>query len=62
MKNTNKGFTLIELLIVIAIIGILASIVVITLGDQSEGATDAKNKFEASQLRTQSAIIQQQGT
>ena len=32
MKNTKKGFTLVELLIVIAIIGILASIVLVSLG------------------------------
>ncbi len=40
-----KGFTLIELLIVVSIIGILAGIVVISLGDSSE--TARKNKAKA---------------
>ena len=52
MNNNKKGFTLIELLIVIAIIGILSTVVIVNLGGQSERATDAKNKFQASQLRS----------
>ena len=47
----NKGFTLIELLIVIAIIGILASTVVIQLGGATDSAQDAKNKLQVSQVR-----------
>ena len=45
-----KGFTLIELLIVIAIIGILASAVIVSLGGLTETSKDAVNKRLASQL------------
>ena len=44
MKNTQKGFTLIELLIVIAIIGVLASIVLTSLANGRERAKIAKFK------------------
>ena len=46
----KKGFTLIELLIVIAIIGILAAIVVVTLGGETNAAADARNKANVAQL------------
>ncbi len=53
MNNINKkGFTLIELIIVIAIIGVLASVVVLSLGDQTDVAKNAVDVGEASQLRT----------
>ena len=38
IKNSRKSFTLIELLIVIAIIGILAGIVLVSLGNTREKA------------------------
>ncbi len=52
MKKYIKGFTLIELLVVIAIIGILSSVVLVSLNTARRKGQDARVATGVAQLRT----------
>ena len=54
----NKGFTLIELLVVIAIIGILSSVIVVSVNAAREKSKIASIKSTLKQLYNQAAINQ----
>ena len=53
----RQGFTLIELLVVIAIIGILSSIVLVSLSGAQNKAKDARIIADLSQVRTVATLI-----
>jgi len=50
-KTKRQSFTLIELLVVIAIIGILSTIVMISVGNARSKANDAKRKADLDTLK-----------
>jgi prepilin-type N-terminal cleavage/methylation domain-containing protein len=56
MKKYTKGFTLIELLVVIAIIGILSSVVLVSLNTAREKGKDAKIQSTAAGIRSAAEI------
>ena len=49
-KNNKKGFTLIELLVVIAIIGLLSSVVLVSMQGTRQKAKIAKAQQEVSAI------------
>ena len=55
-KIIQRGFTLIELLVVIAIIGILAGIVLASLGSARSSAGDAGVRSNIDTIRTEAEV------
>lgn len=55
MKN-RKGFTLIEMLVVVAIIGLLSSVVVVGLGGARSKARDAKRISDILQMMSAAEV------
>lgn len=50
-KRVHEGFTLIELLIVVAIIGIVASIVLVSMNGARKSARDSRRLSEMNQIK-----------
>jgi prepilin-type N-terminal cleavage/methylation domain-containing protein len=52
MKNNQKGFTLIEMLVVVAIVGLLSSVVVVGVGGARQKARDTKRVADMRSTQT----------
>lgn len=57
-KKTKKAFTLIEVLMVISIIGILSSIVLVSISGVTKKARDARRKSDLTQIQKALEIYQ----
>ncbi len=55
--NTQRGFTLIELLVVIAIIGILSSVVLVSLNSARTKGNDAAVQSDFNSIQTEAEIF-----
>lgn len=56
MKNSKKGFTLMELLVVVAIIGVLVSVVSVFLTTARKRGGDSAIKEQVAALRSQAEL------
>ncbi len=59
--NKKRGFTLIELLVVVAIIGILSSIILVSLSRTRREAQDSRIISSMSQIRSLAEILYREG-
>ena len=55
-RFSKKGFTLIEILVVLAIIGVLASIIIVSVNTTTKKANNAKIKAQLEQARNAAQI------
>ncbi|MEK7506156.1 MAG: type II secretion system protein [Patescibacteria group bacterium] len=52
IKKSKEGFTLIEMLVVVAVIGLLSSVILVALGPAKEKAKDSRIIQEVNQVRS----------